>query len=241
MIYLPKYILANIKRHSLSESPKESCGFVLKKNDKLICFECENMADDKFNNFLISPKEYIKACELGEISYIYHSHPSESHDYSFTSLDKINSVGHKTPMILYNVPNDKFSVFYENVLEIKYVGRFFEYNKNDCFSLVEEFYHNEFNIELIKKDRDYQTLKDNPNFIIDNISNYGFQEIDKKDKMKYGDVLITKGINGPSHLMIYINNNQVLHHPFNNYSTICQYSDYCKNNTIKVIRHKNLC
>lgn len=241
MINLPSHIFKQIKKESLSNSPNECCGFLLEIDNKLSIFKCSNAADNKLHNFLISPQEYIKASNTGKIVYIYHSHPSETHDYSFSSLDKINSVGHKIPMILYNIHNDKFSIFDDNELELKYIGYPFEYNKHDCLSLVEEFYEKEFNIKLPKIDRDSKTLKETPNLMINNITYYGFNEINKEEKLKYGDILITNGKNGPSHLLIYVNNNQILHHPINSYSTICQYTNSHKDNTVKILRHQSAC
>ena len=236
---LSKWIFKTIKEFALESAPNECCGFLLDIDNSIHIFKCKNSAEDSLNNFLISPKEYIKASLIGKILYSYHSHPSEKHSDNFTLLDKLNSIEHKIPMIVYNITNDKFSFFEDNHINSEYIGQPFEYNKNDCLSLVERFYEKEFKIQFIKRNRDENTIKDDPKIFIRNIDNYGFQELTDKEELKYGDIIITNSAFGPTHLMIFIGNNEILHHRIHGYSTTEIYSNLYKKNTVKRIRHKN--
>lgn len=232
-------ILTQVKRISISNDPYESCGFIINNGQKNIVYEGVNIADDKVNNFAISPYSYLKATYLGKIIGVFHSHTQSGHSDNFTELDKLNIQNHKIPMLLYNLNNDTFKISNDESIS-KYVGRKFEFNRYDCLSLVEDFYRNEFNIKLPEHDRNEHTLHDLPSLILDNISNYGFVPLSPDNAMKYGDIIISKYFNTPSHLMIYIDNNQVLHHRYNHYSIIEQFSNLHKSHTHSIVRHTSL-
>lgn len=240
MINLSKKIYKSIKSHALHVTPEESCGLLIETKEGLITFPCENAAEDKLNNFSITPKDYIIGSNMGNIIAYYHSHTSENHSKDFTIIDKLNSVNHKLPIIMYNTIDDKFSIFDEKEVNYKYIGAKFEYNKNDCLSLVERYYNDEFNIKLPIYERNDQTIEKNPLLFIENIENYGFQELDKNIELKNGDIIITNSIKGPTHLMIYIGNNNILHHRFGSFSTVEIYNNFYKQNTHLILRHKSL-
>lgn len=238
---IPRHIFLSIKKHATEEMPNECCGFVVNHAESTVIIKGENIAEDKTNNFCISPYSYLKAVKTGNIIYSYHSHTQEQHSNDFTLIDIVNSVEHRIPMILYDAPRNKFLVFSDNKVNDKYIGTPFQYNKHDCLSLVEKFYLNEFNLKLPIYERDSKTLSNNPNLMLENILSYGFVELDAQSPIKYGDVFITEGMFGPSHLMIYIGDNQILHHGYMQYSTVNQYTDAIKRNIVKITRHKSLC
>jgi proteasome lid subunit RPN8/RPN11 len=241
MFELNKKIYESIKQHSLEMFPEECCGLLTYDNKIGISVHpCKNVADDKRNNFVISPSDYLRTAKTGNILSFYHSHTLPDHSEDFTNLDKMNSVSHKLPIILYNCPNDQFKIFNSDRIDCEYVGFKFKYNEHDCYSLVEMFYSKELKIQLPKTDRDINTMENNPYFMAENIENYGFKEVEDKKNIQYGDIIMSNSLKGPTHLMIYIDNNQILHHRYNQYSTIEQYNNLYKSNTFKIIRHKKL-
>lgn len=237
MINITKKNFIQMKNHAIQETPNECCGLLIDKSNSSIVFPCRNMADDKLNNFSINIKDYIKGSEMGNIKAFYHSHCSEAHINDFTLLDKLNSINHKLPMILYFLPNNEFKLFNENSINNEYIGKSFKYNESDCLSLVEKFYLQEFNIILPKEFRNDNWIKESPNRIIDNIQKFQFHEV---NDLRFGDIILIKNHTlYPSHLMIYLNNNQILHHRFQGYSTVETYSNFYKNQTNKYLRHNS--
>lgn len=228
-----------MKNHALSEQPNECCGLIVEKNNHLYVFPCENIANNTIFHFKISYKDFLKAADTGEIKAYYHSHSSPECLEDFSMFDKIVSSAHKYPLILYLVKSDTFKIFDGN-FENKYIGIPFKWRENDCLSLVRKFYKEEFNIELKDTNRDKNWYSENPNKITDNVNLFDFKEV---NNLKYGDVIAIKGNikMAPSHLMIYLKNDQILHQRINTYSTIEIYDDFLKKITSNIFRHKTLC
>jgi len=166
-MYLNKKIYKEIKEHALKDYPNECCGFILEKDSKTISYPSKNIAEKKSNNFMINPIDYIKISNMGRIVGLYHSHCQ--YDYNFSLLDKFTSSNHKIPFILYNVKIDKFDIYDKNDIYSDYIGIKFEYNKNDCFNLIEKFYKKELNIILDSYSRDDKWFDKVPNLIEDKI------------------------------------------------------------------------
>lgn len=235
-----KKILDYIKEDSLNRCPEESCGLVLQKNNEIYAEKCRNLADNKIDNFIVSPSDYVRLSKNSEILSVYHSHTNGDSLESFSCKDQLTSQNTKLPMIMYHTVYDTFHFLDPNSVYLKYIGRKFQFNHSDCLSLVEDFYKNEFHIILPKTNRDSNTMEKRPRLMVDNINHYGFSIIDEPDNLQYGDLILCKNLKGPTHLMIYIGSDQILHHRYNQYSTIEQYNNFYRNQTHCVIRHKNL-
>ena len=234
---LNQIIFKQIRSHALSEYPKEACGLIIYNNQKSCVIPCRNISTEPINHFILSPIDYLKACLKGKIEWLYHSHSQPDHNENLTHLDILNSNIHHRPMILYNMVYNKFSFNQDNSL-LKYVGVPFIYNNNDCLSLVEKFYKNEFKITLPSYTRNQNTLENNPSLFLDKMDKYGFRSIN--NNIQYGDIIMTGYDKYPSHLMIYIGDNQVLHHRYNYYSNIEYLSELYKKYIINVVRHHKL-
>lgn len=123
----------------------------------------------------------------------------------------------------------------------KYVGREFNFGTTDCYSLVRDFYKNEFDIELRDYARYYGFWNDNNNLYMDNFRKEGFYLLDDTDESQFGDVfLIALGCSIASHAAIYVGERKILHHVQDRLSSIDRYMGVYKNCTLARIRHKNI-
>lgn len=102
-------ILKEIKNISQSKSENEVCGFLFKKNKKILIKDCENIAIDKTCNFEISANDYLEVWENGEIIAIYHSHPNSSENLSDIDISIAEEM--MIPIIVYSNKNNKFNIF----------------------------------------------------------------------------------------------------------------------------------
>ena len=231
-----------IRKHAERCVPTECCGLLVERDDEIQVINCNNEAEDKINNFVLSPLHYLNASQNGKIVAFYHSHCLNEHPNDFTLFDKLNSLNHHLPLILYYLPKNEFKLFdssKENKI-LKYIGVPFEYNYNDCLNLVEWFYKDELNITLPKVFRDRDWFERNPKMIIDNMASFQFQIVN--DELKYADIILIKTTGGLniSHLAIYVGQNQILHQRYSSYSLVELYHQYYKDITIGVARHNQL-
>ncbi len=242
MLNLNKKIYNRIKSHALSEKPYECCGLLVEKDNELSVFPCSNIAGDKNFNFRISYIDYLKANKIGKIKAYYHSHANEQCENDFTELDKLVSYSHNCPLLLYLLNKDEFKFF--DGKPSQYIGRKFEWNTQDCLSLVNDFYLNEYeiNLNLSKESRGNNWFLENGYRIDESFSKFNFVEVDS-ETLQDGDLIGIHYKNGEpvSHLGIYLKENQILHQRTNSYSTVEIYSELYKKLTHYVLRHKDLC
>lgn len=238
MINLNKKIFNQIKSHALSDSPNECCGLLVEQSGVLNIFPCQNIANNTIINFKISYRDFLRASISGEIKAYYHSHAAPETLDKLSEKDKFISYNHKYPIILYLLKEDKFQIF--DCEKSKYIGLKFQWGKQDCVTLVEDFYKNEFNIVIPHIERHENWDKENPYKISENFEKCGFVKI--TNDFKVGDLIVIRDhAKHPSHLMIYLGNNQVLHQRTHSYSMIEIYNDRLVKITEYVLRHKLLC
>jgi len=140
-------LLDDIKQIFLKKKDEESCGLVVLNNSFFQFVACENIAKDKVNNFIIDPRDYLKASKIGTIDSCVHSHIK---DLSF-SIEDINcSFNNNLNYLLYNIKRDKFYFFDLKKYKLyqEYINLDFKLGKNDCAHLIYNFYKKHLNIEI---------------------------------------------------------------------------------------------
>lgn len=95
------------------------------------------------------------------------------------------------------------------------LGKPFSLGQQDCFELVVDFYEINFGIEIpnFSRPNDWEPEKDN--LIEDLYSKAGFKKLDVDEHWppRPADVLAcTVGGSVPNHLIVFLGNNQIIHH-----------------------------
>ena len=72
----------------------------------------------------------------------------------------------------------------------KYIGKKFNHGKSDCYSLIREFYKDEFGLELTDYARPDYWWNNGGNLYMDNFQNEGFRLLGDNEELQYGDVLL---------------------------------------------------
>lgn len=232
---LEKELKDEIIRHAETSAPDECCGFVLSNESSRFLFQCENKFGKRFQ---ISPTDFLEAKNRGVIEAVYHSHPDGQEEFS--ELDKKNSLGHGIKFILYSLKSGIFKEFgYESKYQ-KYLGRFFEIGKEDCFSLARDFYQKELDININNYERDEHWTQRDYSLLDENYEKEGF--VKASDIKKY-DLIIFKSLfnkNFSGHIGVYLGDHLMLHNQTGSFSKIEEYSEAYKRLTNYVIRHKKL-
>lgn len=230
-----------IKDHAMLCYPEEACGLIV---DQKEVFICKNVAPNKFHSYEINPIDYVKASRSGLITAIYHSHV-ERENFGFSYRDILNSENHKVDMILYDYCCDLFSYYSPRGVLPKYIGRKFKMGESDCFTLVQDYYKNELNIELKNyfNDRGEGFFNKNRKGLLfsdflkmaeeQNLSPVG------NNDARNGDILCVRTEKIISHLGIYLRGDYVLEQYRNSVSTINKLTEERKQNVMLTLRHKS--
>jgi len=207
MITLLPIQVHKIKEHAKECFPNEMCG-ILTSDDFI---SCENSADAPETNFKISA---TILAEQTDIIAIVHSHilDNKKPELLDTRTPSISDlVGQRksgVPWLI--VSTDGISV--TPTLEIPrdrtkaYVGRPFIWFVYDCYTLVQDYYYNELDIDLPdhKEDIEFPKLRRLDGLFDSYIEEYGFVEHTDITDMKNGDLLLLDNAGSKrNHLGIY--------------------------------------
>jgi len=94
--------LFNILAEKARKTEEEICGFILKSGEIV---ECENIAEDKIETWMIAPLHYLKYKK--EIEAIYHSHPSGGEP---SPEDKIGCTRINMPFLVVSLPSTLYYI-----------------------------------------------------------------------------------------------------------------------------------
>jgi len=195
------------------EAPKEACGLlaVIKGQEKF--WPCKNIAEGQHEFFALDPEDWAD-CEDqgGEILGVIHSHPEGSSEPSEADKASCENIGY--PYFIYSVNHKSWNEIKPSGWKApSLIGRTWIWGKQDCWSLICDYFQEKLNINLGSCYRP-NTLKE---FIAKPyfekiLADGGFIEIEK-DKIKKNDVLLMEGsYQKLSHVALYLGNQLILHH-----------------------------
>lgn len=121
---------------------------------------------------------------------------------------------------------------------LNYTGRHFRFGITDCYTIVRDFYKNEFGITLRNYAR-YDKFWEDESLYLKFFKNEDFFLVE--DELQFGDlILVALGASVACHAAVYIGNGKILHHVQNRLSTIDNYRGLWKNMTVAVIRNRKV-
>ncbi|RTK99173.1 MAG: hypothetical protein EKK57_10145 [Proteobacteria bacterium] len=233
----------------------EACGLLCKEGDVFFVVKADNIADNPFDNFIISNQFIEEIAKTKQIVGYYHSHNSGNAEPSIEDLAVISKLN--LTCIIYdklsktitetNPPAEPFIPPYEN--------RPFIAGILDCSELIRDYYYKSLNITLPKLDHPIKYMswkeirekwnklqhynKQDYNFYLDYFLNNGFREISKEELNKNDIILIrTREIKAPIHALIYMGNNNILHHQSDRLSRYEDYAPFYRKLSVKYVTYK---
>ena len=195
-----------IKEEAQKAYPNECWGYIYPEGKILKTFPCENLAKDKLNCVITDPRHYIKACDLGAVSF-YHSHPtppSEIHKFEQQICNEL-----MMSSIIYTNYLDKFDVLDPDGKIFPLEDRPFLYGVFDCWTLVRD--------KILLTDKRKLTNYKEPwgwwttggSAFLENIEKEGYRET---NELKDGNVILMNWkCDIPNHIGYY-EGGRVLHH-----------------------------
>ena len=231
--------------HAVRDYPNESCGLVVSVGRKERYVPCRNVAADPKADFEIHGLDWDAAEELGTITMVVHSHPDTGPHP--TESDRLGCEHSKLPWTILAVHADPSQPEAPPVVvsshsfapmgyEAPLRGREFIFGKQDCYTLVQDYYKRELGIELPDFARTDKFWERGENLYMDNFASAGFEEIPAPAQK--GD-LILMAIRSDivNHAGIWLGDKDaMLHHPYEHLSERTVYGGYWAENTRAFIR-----
>lgn len=122
------------------------------------------------------------------------------------------------------------------------VGRQYVEGKVDCYATIRNFYEMLFGIELPNYARPSDWWNMDMDLYMERYHKNGFRPLDvHPSEYQFGDVfLISYMSKVANHAGVLVENGRILHHFTNRLSSIDPYKGVWKNNTVAVMRHKDV-
>ena len=203
-----------IQEHTFDCYPNEMCGILTDKD----FIPLENKSKEPENSFKIDALDFIKYRQ--DAIAIVHSHTrplkqAEVFDLRAPSYqDYLAQKATGLPWLIVGCESLTVTdpIQFPRIQSNEYTGRRFQWFLNDCYNLVQDFYHFDLGIDLpdAEIEHDYLDIR-HKNFLFDNyFERYGFKETDLNN-IKEGDlIIIDHGGYKANHLGIYTKG-QILH------------------------------
>lgn len=233
-----------IREHAANQFPKESCGVVIIVNGKERYYACENIAATPAEHFVMSPQDYARAEDLGEVVGVVHSHPNAAPEPSEADRVMCEATGVEWHIVHVRIHDGEEAPrgadivsFAPSGYEAPLVGRMFSHGVLDCYSLVRDYYKRELQIDLPDFERrDGWWNVEGNNLYLDNFAACGF--VPATGAIQVGDIILMQ-IRAlvPNHAGVYIGNGQIIHHVMGRMSSRDLYDGYWQENTRLVVRY----
>jgi proteasome lid subunit RPN8/RPN11 len=239
----------SIIEQGLKCSPIEACGFIVQQPRSQTVIHCKNIAGTQYGEdmFVLDGAAMAKAAMTGDIRAIYHTHPIGSSEPSYA--DRVGCVRSQIPWVVCSPLNRDFQIILptDPLLEKPLLGRPFCWGIFDCYSLVQDYYKQEFNISLPDYDRgmlfqwDYDPQW---NHFEDKFQDFGFYELlEGESFLQKGDIfLMSIGSRKINHCAVLHqpDRNIFYHHLLDHLSEAAVYGGQWRMLTRKILRHRDV-
>ncbi|NDJ59465.1 phage tail protein [Enterobacteriaceae bacterium 4M9] len=185
-----------------TSSQDEVCALIIE--DEHI-YRCRNVHHEPREHFRISDDDWLAAEETGEVTAIFHSHPTYSPVLS--AADRQMQLITGLPWLL---ASGGRLLKFRPVPHL--LGRKFEHGVMDCYTLLRDSYHL-CGIDLPDFERSNGWWLRGENLYLKNMPLNGFSQVSPVEAQP-GDIIIRQPFLGadPCHAMILLDDNIVLHH-----------------------------
>ena len=203
----------SFKKYATKQAQEEACGLLAIIKGKETFWPCKNLAEGKFEFFVLDPDDWAECEDTGEIVGVIHSHPLGPATPSDNDKAACEHLGF--PYYIYSIEHDHWENLEPNGWKApSLIGRKFIWGKYDCWSIVTDWFkeNKNINIKYWQRPRKIKDFSDNPYF--DKVlTESKFIKQNTNHNLKEGDVLLFQTVTGNcDHVAVYIGDMMILNH-----------------------------
>jgi len=199
--------------YAKQQAPDEACGLLAIIKGKKQFWPCKNLAEGKFEFFILDPDDWAECEDTGEVIGVIHSHPVGTATPSDTDKAACEHLGF--PYFIYSIENDQWVNFEPSGWKSPtLIGREFIWGKYDCWSIITDWYKEtkNINIKFWKRPKKIKDFLNNPEFEFA-LPKLNFKKLPTIKDIKIGDVLLFQSVTGNlDHVAVFIGDNMILNH-----------------------------
>jgi len=200
-------------KYAKEQAPEEACGLLAIIKGKETFWPCKNLAQGKFEFFIIDPDDWAECEDTGEVIGVIHSHPVGAATPSDNDKAACEHLGF--PYYIYSIEHNHWECFEPSGWKAStLIGRKFIWGKYDCWSIVTDWFEETKNIKIKYWNRP-KKIKDflnKPEFEFA-LPKLNFKKQESNKNIEVGDVLLFQTVAGTlNHVALYIGDNMILNH-----------------------------
>jgi proteasome lid subunit RPN8/RPN11 len=238
-------LLDAMKAEAARRYPNEACGLVVEQRGRAILIPCENASESPRDRFRITPQDYGRAADQGEVLAIWHSHCDEEVAKA-SEWDIESCMLSDLPWYILGVTGREDGFDFSEILAVEpeplpYLGRPYVFGVHDCWTLARDWYRQELGIELRDFVRADNFWMQGDDLFGRGIELAGFAEL-KGQEPQPGDLFLfrTEG-RLPNHVAIYLGDDLILHHCHGRLSRRETFSGFWQRHVTHHTRHISKC
>ncbi|WP_273071313.1 C40 family peptidase [Marinobacter sp.] len=199
--------------HAKKDAPHEACGLVAVYEGKEQYFPCNNIAQDKGDQFIIDPDDWIVIEDKAEIIAVVHSHPNHSSTASDADLASCEYLD--LPFYIVTPETENWSYYEPSGYKKGLIGREWVWGIQDCWTLINDWYKEKKGINLRHWDRPKSPKDFSKKPLFEHgLPLTGFVQLETTVNLEEGDVLLMDTTNTGilNHVALYIGQQTILQH-----------------------------
>lgn len=201
---------AEFLQYAKDGAPYEMCGLVVVIKGRERFWPCRNLSPEPGSFFTLSPDDYAKAEDAGEIVAILHSHPTTSPAPSQADLVACEASG--LPWFICNPALETWGECSPSGYKAPLIGREWTWGVTDCWSLVRDFYAEQgILLPDWKRPLTYAQFEGDPLFER-HWAEAGFKQVSEDDLQEGDAIFMSLSGTGLNHVGVYLGDQLMLHH-----------------------------
>lgn len=236
---------AALLAHAAAQAPRECCGLVVNDGMRLHYVPARNLyagtaGEDRFE---LDPDAWPAAEALGEVVAVAHSHPHASANPSMA--DRVGCERSKLPWLILGWPSGMIKLLAPSGWSAPYQGRTFHHGVLDCYTMIQDWYWRELQVELPdfdRRDEWWLQREGGPpaqDLYMEHFAEAGFVLVQGEPR-RHDVPLIQVMSERANHSAVFVRDGVILHHLAGRLSCEDVWGGYWQRHMLGLLRHESM-